>query len=641
MIKANKNKKTMLRIGAVLLAGVVCLESSLLVSASGKELIYPEKEHSNLSFEEMETLTYDYEEAMESVNEMQALVDEANEADKALDETRILEVYEQMISDLMKIETYIQIAGIHSYEDILDDEKMQVQTEAENDYRDFSDEVCLVLKQALQSPYKKAFKEVFSKDERDALLEYEELTDEERDYYDKEAELVQAYEEAAVVDYTAVVDGEEWNMERLNEECADEEQYREVYQAIYREKTEVIGEIYLDMVELRNEMAVSEGYDNYAEYSYEMEYYRDYSIEDAKKLIKKMKNDVNPIYIDIYNENLNIDMSDMEDLGQETVAERMDVVEPYIRQINPELGDTWDYMRKYQLYNMDTSDTKAAVGYTVSLPYYGEAFIFDTPYEMYPDYQTLIHEFGHFNYMFHDIDDGLFGASNLDLCEIHSQGLEALTCEYADDMFGRARGEKYRFFDISNLTDSMVEGAMNSEFEIAVYENPDMDVEELNQLCKTIYEEYGYVYDESVTEEYNWCEIPHFFRSPCYYFSYVTSACTALDILSLAETDRDEAVAKYMELTTIDMETGYCEAVKQAGLRDIFASDNAREIILDTADYLEIYDESAYDYWGPSTEDVVQVLTIIAIAVVLIIIVLLATVIVIIVVVQKKKKQNQ
>ena len=72
-------------------------------------------------------------------------------------------------------------------------------------------------------------------------------------------------------DYTVQYQAQEWDIERFYQEGEqlEREEYIELYQAINREKNSVLGEIFLELVALRDEEAKLKGYDNYAEYAYE------------------------------------------------------------------------------------------------------------------------------------------------------------------------------------------------------------------------------------------------------------------------------------------------------------------------------------------------------------------------------------
>lgn len=178
----------------------------------------------------------------------------------------------------------------------------------------------------------------------------------------------------------------------------------------------------------------------------------------------------------------------------------------------------------------------------------------------------------------------IFLQNNIDVCEIHSQGLEALFYEY----FKEELGEEISCFQIYQLMTAVTEVALISEFEISVYENPDMSLEELNQLYYSLSSRYGTTYVDGVDVIYSWCEISHLFETPCYYVSYLTSALSSLDLFTIAETDRHEAVETYMELTALPSYMPYCSAIEWVGLRDIFETGTARDIIEETAKILGV-----------------------------------------------------
>ncbi len=113
-----------------------------------------------------------------------------------------------------------------------------------------------------------------------------------------------------------------------------------------------------------------------------------------------------------------------------------------------------------------------------------------------------------------------------------------------------------------------------------------MTLEDMNKLYLNLSEKYGSYYADEITELYTWVEISHVFESPCYYISYMTSAFSSLDLLSMAQENRHEAVETYMELTTLPSYMPYCSAVKWVGLRDIFEEGVPKKIVQETADIL-------------------------------------------------------
>lgn len=572
------------------LAGIYTDESSpytLYVYQTASR--YQEKEHSELTFEQMQGLSYDKEEIEEKLEELRLLAGEASQTGKASEEERVLALYRSVVEDITKVTTCQAISQIKYYRNVFDEENGKRQEEILEDSITIQDETYSVLKLVCQSPYKEAMETVLDSALVESLSEYEEMTDKEKLLYLKENGLEKEYELAAQEEYTILYQGEEWNFERLAEEGAGlgREDYIEIYQGLYREKNSALGEIYLELLDLRTEKAKLEDYDNYAEYAYSELYVRDYTVEDALQLFKEIRKEVVPVVRDMQEVYSSMDFSPLYQLPERSAKEKLALIRPYLSEIDEEMAETFDYMETYQLYDMDSAEGKAKTGFTVGLPYFNDAFIFDSPYDHYYDYTTAIHEFGHYHYMFRNTEDVMLQSNNIDLCEIHSQGLEMLYYEYDDEILEGEAGELFRFMEVYQMAENTVEAALLSELEIQVYKNPNMSLEDINKLYLNLSAKYGIYYDSRITELYSWVDIPHIFNSPCYYIGYSTSAFSSLDILTMAQADRHEAIEKYMYLTTLPTYAPYCSAMEYTGLRDIFKDGVPAEIITEAAGILK------------------------------------------------------
>lgn len=574
----------------LVLAGVYTDESSpytLYVYQTASR--YQAKEHSYLTFDEMNMLSYDKDKLYGDIEEIRALAQAADESGEASEEEKVLALYEAIIGEVTKAETCHALSQITYYGNVFDEESGKRQQEILEDAIDMQDKAYSALSEVCRSPYKEAMETVLEGAIVESLAEYEEITEEEKELYLKQNSLEQEYELAAQEDYVFEYGGEEWTFERMQEESAslDRDSYIDVYQGLYEAKNSVLGEIYLELVQLRTEQAKLKGYESYAEYAYDARYVRDYSLEDVKDLFEEIKKSVVPAFEDIEEIYYSLDFAPIYNLPETTAKERLAKVRLYLDEVDPELTEAFDYMETYELYDMDQAEGKADTGFTVKLPYYNDAFIFDSPYNYYFDYTTAIHEFGHYNYMFHNMEDILLEQNNIDLCEIHSQGLEMLYYEYHDEILEGEAGDLFQFLEVYQMAQNTVQAALISEFEIQIYEHPNMTLEDMNKLYLNLSRKYGIYYDSRMTEIYSWVDVSHIFSSPCYYTGYATSAFSSLDLLTLSEKDRHEAVEKYMELTTLPTYAPYCEAIEYVGLRDIFEKGVPRDIMRETAELLK------------------------------------------------------
>lgn len=575
------------------LKGVYTHESSpytLYVYQTVSRYKTKDEAHGNVTFRKMQELTYDgerIEKILDSLKEMAAKAQASGQAD-APEEAVML--YQELEEELTKLATCNSIAQLVYYQNVFDEENRLIWEETMEDAVLFQDETFSALREVCDSPYREAMEEMMDPSLVDFLIEYEDMTDREKELTLKENSLIQEYEQAAQENYYFEYQGEEWDFDRLMEEALllPQEDYVAIYQGLFGVKNSVVGEIFLELVQIRNELAQLAGYDNYAEYAYAELYVRDYTLKDVEGLFKEIKHNITSILWKMDDAVYSMGISDLYDMEAGSAQEIFEDIGPFLDQIDPELKDSYDHMLEYEMYDMDTAEGKGGSTFTISLPYFQDAFIFHNAYGDYYDYTTAIHEFGHYNQTYHNTEGILEEQSNIDVAEMHSQGLEMLYYDYYEEILGEEMGGLFGAYEVNEMAQKAIDAALISEFEIYVYQHPEMSLEDMNKLYYNMSGQYGIYYIDGINEVYTWSEIGHIFNAPCYYISYLTSALSSLDILGLSHENRQQAVETYMELTTLPTYVPYCSAVEDVGLRDIFSDGVAEEIIREAADVLGV-----------------------------------------------------
>ncbi len=537
----------------------------------------------DISYEDMEYVGYDPAYAYTLIEEMRTLSQEPG------NEEQINTNYDLMGVELDKMYTQQALNEIRYYRDVNNEEYASIDTELQQIYRDVVDQFLQVVRDVLGTEYRESFGAHIGDEEMvEDYLDYEDMTEELQALLDEENALEQQYDQASMAEYTVTVKGQKWTEASYNE-AIEELTWREmlaISTALDRAKNEAICPIFLDLVKNRNARAQIYGYDNYAEYAYTDLYNRDYTIEEIKSVYAAVKEYIVPVLSEVeervYAGNLN-DLLYMDYLTEDYVIE---VVGRHMGDIDPAMAEVYQYMVDHHLYDIDYDPNKMNVGYTTTLYEYQEPFIFNTPDYSYYDLETMIHEFGHYNEAFHAGTTLITDVTNMDVAEIHSQGLELLYLKYADDVYGEGLGDTARQMVLYQMLYSVIDGCLYDEFQNAVFAaDHDMTEGEVNQLFRRLSEEYGYVYYDTEDAAYDWVDVPHTFSSPMYYVSYGTSALAALDIWTIAQEDRQAGIDKYMELTTYGLTTTYCELLEKCGLKSIFEEETIREIAQAVADY--------------------------------------------------------
>ncbi|MBR4768085.1 MAG: hypothetical protein IK088_03815, partial [Lachnospiraceae bacterium] len=370
-------------------------------------------------------------------------------------------------------------------------------------------------------------------------------------------------------------------------EDLEREDYLAIYYGISLEKANVLGEIYLQLLELHHEQAVEEGYDSYADYAYERIFVRDYDVDETKKMLREIRNKGARFItaVDLLSSDHPNDYGSV--TGDDT--ETYEMLLPYMEDIDPEIGASLRHLLDCGLYDLDYDEKKVgSTGYTIGLTSYGDCFIFDQPYNAYNDLFTYVHEFGHYHHNTHDTAGFLDAVNNIDVDEIHSQGMEMLFTKYYPEIYGEEMGKDLEFLEVSGLVGAIPDIAVTAEFEIYAHEHAGkVTVEELNKEFLKLFGDYGYSFPDTWDQLPLWVNTPHLFTSPNYYISYLTSAMTSLEIYNLSHRDRKEAVEKYMELTAYPGSAAYSAVVEETGLSDIFDKGVSSEILRDTYRFLK------------------------------------------------------
>lgn len=552
---------------------------------------YMAKLHSGIPFEERSSTSYSKEEFDELIDEMKKLSSEATKYkeehsdmtdDKIvekLDENRMISLYNNLQQINTTATTVYSIKKINYYKNIYDEENADELERMLPELLDMDDELKIALREAARSPFKVTLDELIGQAIVNELLEYEDMTDEEKELSVKIDSLGKEYEEASMEDYYFEYNGKVWSFEDFNNSYDElsREDFIAIYIGLYSEKEKVIGEIYKEIIQAENRLAELNGYDNYADMAYAESFARDFTTDDAARLFDYIKGCTK--YTNSISESLYKVME--YDPGYLVTTDRgtYEMLYPYINDVDSELGVSLQYLLDNNLFDLMSSDTKPDIGFSTELKSFGDAYIFDSPYVQASDLFTFVHEFGHYNSFFYIEDKDFQEFNTIDVSEIKSQGLELIMASKYDQIFDENTAKFLECKDVSGIVDAVVNGAIIAEFEIYAFEHPEATTEELSNKLLKINNDYGRYYEDSVNGVYDWLDVSHLYSSPLYYISYVTSGLSALEIYELSYEDYDLATEKYMEISTLKSFWKYKEACEYVGLSNVFEKGTVKDII--------------------------------------------------------------
>lgn len=324
---------------------------------------------------------------------------------------------------------------------------------------------------------------------------------------------------------------------------------------------------YQELVELNNQLAVLQGYENYMDYAYAVRYEREYSPEEVVTMRNYVKEYIGPllnkIYMRYYTAYQNAgtlstsfyDSFSASVFGEKTASNTIanHFLTEYLQQMTYDEGskpiDYFQYVNElfkngnYYLGVQTGAFTYWIPSQQMSVLYFGE------------DYQgafTFVHEFGHYY-------NGIYNSGlslSMDHDETQSQGDEMLFLAWlASNATDYASGVEYlSSYELFNMIWIINIATAVDEFEYAVYtdsyngESVKDNYEDYCDLFSEIMGTYSsYLTSNNGMKNY-WYQVA--FHSAAYYISYAMSALPSLEIYVNGMQDFEAAKVSYFKLYT-------------------------------------------------------------------------------------------
>lgn len=343
---------------------------------------------------------------------------------------------------------------------------------------------------------------------------------------EREDDLCRRYERLDA-EFQVKYQGRTWTIaELMQDEDMTLQSFLEALERYGIEKNRAAGEIFMELVSLRNEMAKESGYASYAESQYAA-FGREYTPEQALAAAQIVKQVFVPLYIRLRERCEN----DLRYLSGASFSEDqfMAAMEQAAERALPGAREAWRYMLSLGLYDSQPSEHKLQGSFTTYLSTYSCPFLFTQWADDASSVFTVIHEFGHFLSYYTNPEGTYYAPEDLDLAETDAQGFELLMLPQYEALFGRY-ATAARLCWLMNALYAILSGFMEDEFQQLAYGLKHPTVESLNRLYGYLSKEYGF--DRLFGYEgREWTEIGHTFQFPFYYVSYGVSMLGAMALV--------------------------------------------------------------------------------------------------------------
>lgn len=382
----------------------------------------------------------------------------------------------------------------------------------------------------------------------------------------------------------------------------DSEGQSAYYNQFIQKYNQQFGELYLELVSLREQMAQALGYDSYTQVA-DLDMLRNsYTREDIKTFREDIKQTIAPVYRsyleDFYRRAENRDqpgyvylLGEQSPVPQGSWQETLDQFEQLYQQMSEQTGECYSYLLSHEFIDAEPSQTKANVTFSTLIYSLNTPFLFANMNGSAENVFSISHEFGHCFAMWQQLKLGSQQEGrSMDVSEIHSQAMQMLTLPYYEIFYGEDAGTA-RKYDVYTMVAGILTAAMNDEFQEKIYENPQMTVQELNELYKELAIEYGLVvespYFDMESFSMGWFTTNQYFDTPFYAIDYALSGCVAMEFLQMGLEDYTKALETYLSLVQQNSDYDFMIVLEKTGLSSPFETEQMEALAQTMEDFLQ------------------------------------------------------
>lgn len=372
---------------------------------------------------------------------------------------------------------------------------------------------------------------------------------------------------------------------------------QEVYEKIGRrrlEDSEKLDELFDKLLQLRHQVALNAGFENYRDYAFAAMGRFDYTPDDCLRFHEAIEKEIVPLLekeAEKRRKALKLDTlrpwdTEVDTGGRAALKpfqgpeELTDKSIACFRLLDPYFGNCLRTMKERGLLDLDSRKGKAPGGYNYPLSETGMPFIFMNAADSMRDLTTMVHEGGHAVHTFLTADLELNTFKNLtpEIAELASMSMELLSMQHWDQFF--SAGDELRRAKNEQLHDvlkTLPWVATIDAFQHWLYTHPGHSVAARRQAWVELFERFGGGFASwdgyQDLKENLWQKQLHLFEVPFYYIEYGIAQLGAIAVWKNFKQDAPKAIAAYKAALKLGYTRPIPEMYEAAGIRFDFSSD--------------------------------------------------------------------
>jgi oligoendopeptidase F len=404
---------------------------------------------------------------------------------------------------------------------------------------------------------------------------------------------------------TVEVEGKEYTLQQAAKflQSHDRNLRESVYHKIQQRRLadkETLSNLYAQLIEKRNQLAVNAGFDTYRDFRFKELGRFDYNKEDCYRFHEAVKLHVMPLINKIYQakkEKLGLDTLRPWDIEAE--PEGVKALQPFetseelvaksiacFTNLRPFFGDCLQRMQQMQHLDLESRKGKAPGGYNCPLAESGAPFIFMNAAGQMHDVTTMVHEGGHavHSFLAHPLELTGFKEYPMEIAEVASMAMELFSMDHWETFFSDAeelkRAKEHQLERVITIFPWI---AIIDKFQHWIYEHPVHTAEERTAQWVTILAEYkDDVIDYSGLETYRsnaWQRQLHLFEVPFYYIEYGIAQLGAIGMWMQYKQNKEQALDNYCNALALGGTKTLPQLYETAGLSFDFSPERIKVLM--------------------------------------------------------------
>ena len=365
---------------------------------------------------------------------------------------------------------------------------------------------------------------------------------------------------------------------------------------------QAIDEIWIQLIDLRQQLAVNADYEDYRTFRWQELGRFDYTPEDCKTFHEAIEKYVVPAAArmsDRRKTRLGLDTLRVWDdfwfyrpdgsnkpplRPYQSIEELNETIEGIFTQVDPELGSYYHLMREEKLLDLESRKHKTGGAYMAEFPVTGRPFIFANAVGTHADVQTQLHEGGHAFHMFEASHWPYRHQASLEhipmeFLEVGSMAMELLAAPY----LAKEKGGFYSEEEAARAFVGLLEDNLGfwpymtvvDAFQHWIYEHPETakDTTACDDVWEKLHRRYLPHLDWTGIEDtlrFFWRQQAHILGSPFYYIEYGLALLGATQVWANALNDQAGAVQAYRKALQLGGTASLPELYETAGARFTF-----------------------------------------------------------------------